>query len=162
MVRGPGRVAFLPVQGSQHSGLPWGTRCSWLQTQQVLMSGTLLWGRRGRGGAGGGWSLLIRPPQFSSVQSLSLVDSLQPHGLQHARPPCPSPTPGVYSNSGPWSRWCLPTIILCRPFLLLPSIFPSVRVFSSESVLHIRWPCQGGHYLGSGAALLEGPSSVGG
>ena len=50
--------------------------------------------------------------QFSSVQfSHSAVsDSLRPHGLQRARPPCPSPTPGVYSNSCPLSRWCHPTI----------------------------------------------------
>ena len=49
---------------------------------------------------------------FSSVQfSDSIVsDSLWPHGLQHARPPCPSPTPGVYSNSWPLSLWCHPTI----------------------------------------------------
>ena len=39
-----------------------------------------------------------------------MADSLQPHGLQHARLPCPSPTPGVYSNSCPLSRWCHPTI----------------------------------------------------
>ena len=39
-----------------------------------------------------------------------LSDSLRPHGLQHARPPCPSPTPGVYSNSCPLSRWYHPTI----------------------------------------------------
>ena len=47
-----------------------------------------------------------------SVQfSCSVVsDSLGPHGLQHARPPCPSPTPGVYSNSCPLSQWCHPTI----------------------------------------------------
>ena len=45
----------------------------------------------------------------SSVQSV-VSDSLWPHGLQHARPPCPSPTPGVYSNSRPLSRWCHPTI----------------------------------------------------
>ena len=38
-------------------------------------------------------------------------DSLRPHGLQHARLPCPSPTPGVYSNSCPWSQWCHPTIL---------------------------------------------------
>ena len=43
--------------------------------------------------------------------SLSVVsDSLQPHEPQHARPPCPSPTPGVYSNPYPLSRWCHPTI----------------------------------------------------
>ena len=50
--------------------------------------------------------------QFSSVQSSRPVvsNSLQPHGLQHTRPPCPSPTPGVYSNSCPLNWWCHPTI----------------------------------------------------
>ena len=50
--------------------------------------------------------------QFSSVQfSHSVVsDSLRTHGLQHARPPCPSPTPGAYSNSCPLSQWCHPAI----------------------------------------------------
>ena len=50
--------------------------------------------------------------QFSSVQfSRSVVsDSLQPHESQHTRPPCPSPTPGIYSNSCPSSRWCHPAI----------------------------------------------------
>ena len=68
---------------------------------------------------------------FSSVQfSCSVVsDSLRPHGLQHARPPCPLPTPGVYSNSCPSSQWCHLTISSCRPLLLSPSIFPSIRVF---------------------------------
>ena len=77
--------------------------------------------------------------QFScSVMS----SSLQPHRLPNARLPCPSPTFGAYSNSCPSSRWCHPTnhLILCRPLLLLPSVFPSIRVFSKESVLHIRWP----------------------
>ena len=78
------------------------------------------------------------PFQFSR---LVVPDSLAPHGLQHARPPCPSPTPGVYSNSCPLSRWCHPTTSSsCHLLLLPPSIFPSIRVFSSESVLHIRWP----------------------
>ena len=50
--------------------------------------------------------------QFSSVQFSRSVasDSLRPHGLQHTRLPCPSPTPGVYSNSCPLSQWCHPTI----------------------------------------------------
>ena len=49
---------------------------------------------------------------FSSVQFSHSVmsDSLRPHGLRHARPPCPSPTPGVYPNSHPLSRWCHPAI----------------------------------------------------
>ena len=48
----------------------------------------------------------------SSVQFSSSVvsNSLRPHELQHTRPPCPSPTPGVYSNSCPLSQWCHPTI----------------------------------------------------
>ena len=50
--------------------------------------------------------------QFSSVQfSYSVLsNSLWPHGLQHVRPPCPSPTPGVYQNSCPLSQWCHSTI----------------------------------------------------
>ena len=54
----------------------------------------------------------IPPLGISSVQFSHSVmsSSLWPHGLQHARPPCPSPTPGVYPNSCPLSRWCHPTI----------------------------------------------------
>ena len=48
--------------------------------------------------------------QFSSVQSLVVSDSLRFHEPQHARPPCPAPTPRVYSNSCPSSQWCHPTI----------------------------------------------------
>ena len=99
--------------------------------------------------------LWITRSPISSVQfSCSVVsDSLGPHGLQHTRLSCPSPTPGAYSNSCPSSRWCHPTIsssiesvmssnhlILCHPLLLPPSIFPSIRVFSNESVLRITWP----------------------
>ena len=73
---------------------------------------------------------------FSSVAQL--CPALWPHELQHARPPCPSPTPGVHPNPCPLSRWC--HLILCHPLLLLPSIFPSIRVFSNESALCIRWP----------------------
>ena len=59
-----------------------------------------------------------------------MSDSLQPHELQHTRPPCPSPTPGVYSNSCPL---VMPSnhLILCHPLLLAPSIFPSIRVLGS-------------------------------
>ena len=70
-----------------------------------------------------------------------MSDYLQPHGLQHARLPCPSPTPGAYSNSMSIES-VMPSnhLILCHPLLLLPSIFPSIRVFSNESVLCIRRP----------------------
>ena len=69
-----------------------------------------------------------------------MSDSLRPHGLQHARIPCSAPTPGVYSNLSIESAMTSNHLILCRPLLLLPSIFPSIRVFSNESALHIRWP----------------------
>ena len=75
--------------------------------------------------------------QFSSVQSLVMSDSLWPHGVQQARLPCPSPTPGVYSNSSIESVMPSNNLILCHPLFLLPSIFPSIRVFSNESA------CQG-------------------
>ena len=61
--------------------------------------------------------------------------------MQQARLPCPSPTPGAYSNSCPSSRWCHPIISSSViPFFILPSIFPNIRVFSNESVFHIMWP----------------------
>ena len=76
--------------------------------------------------------------KFSSVQfSLSVMsDSLGPHKSQHARPPCSSPTPGVYSNT------VMPSshLILCRPLFLLSPIPPSIRDFSNESTFRIRWP----------------------
>ena len=80
--------------------------------------------------------------QFSSVQfSCSVVSTLcDPLELQHPRPPCPSPTPGGYSNSCPLSWWCQPTISSSLvPLSYPPSIFPGIRVFSNESVLCIMW-----------------------
>ena len=70
-----------------------------------------------------------------------MSDSLGPHRLQHARLPCPSLSPRVCSNSCLLSQLVLPSkhLILCCSLLLLPSIFPSIKVFSSESALHIRW-----------------------
>ena len=65
--------------------------------------------------------------------------SLRPHGLQHARLPCLSPTPRACSNSCP-SSWTSNHLIFCHPLLLLPSIFSSIKVFSSESLLCIRGP----------------------
>ena len=74
----------------------------------------------------------VQSAQFShSVVS----NSFRPHGLQHASPPCPSPTPGVYSNSCPLSQWCYPTIS--------SSVVPFSSCFQglfNESVFHTRWP----------------------
>ena len=76
--------------------------------------------------------LNILKKMYSSVQfSCSVVsESLQPHELQHARPPCPSPSPGVHSNSCPSCRWCHPAISSSViPFSSCPPIPPSIRVF---------------------------------
>ena len=91
--------------------------------------------------ASGTWTIfnLITLPSVQFSHSV-VPDFSWAHGLQHARLSCPLPTPGVCSNSCPLSGWCHPTILSCRPLLLLPSVFPSIRVFSRESVLHIRWP----------------------
>ena len=70
-----------------------------------------------------------------------MSDSLQPHGLQHARSPCPSPTPqSLLKLMSIESVMPSNHLVLCHPLLLPPSIFPSIGVFSNESVLHIRWP----------------------
>ena len=69
-----------------------------------------------------------------------MSDSLRPHESQHARPPCPSPTPGVHSDSSIESVMPSNHLILCRPLLLLPPVPPSIRVFSNESTLRMRWP----------------------
>ena len=75
----------------------------------------------------------------NSVQfSHSVVsNSLWPHRLQHTRPPCPSPTPGVYSDSCPLSSWCHPTISSSViPFSSCPQSFPASRSFQWVSSLH--------------------------
>jgi len=69
---------------------------------------------------------------ISSVQFSHLVvsDSLQPHGLQHARPSCPSPSPGVHSNSRPSSQWCHPAISSSVvPFSSCPQSLPASDTF---------------------------------
>ena len=71
-----------------------------------------------------------------------MSDFSRPHKSQHARPPCPSPTPGVHSDSRLSSiESVMPSshLILCRPLLCLPPIPPSIRVFSNESTLRMRW-----------------------
>ena len=89
-----------------------------------------------------GFSMGFSMQEYWSVQFSSSVmsDSLRPHGLQHARLPCPSPTPSAWSNSCPLSWWCIQTFH--------PLSSPSPPAFNlsqhqglfNESVLHIRWP----------------------
>ena len=80
--------------------------------------------------------------QFSSVNFSHSVmsDSLRLHELQHARLPCPSPTPGVHSDSSIKSVMPSSHLILCHLLFLLPPIPPSIGVFSNESTLRMRWP----------------------
>ena len=89
-------------------------------------------------------SIVIPSLSFSSHSgqfSHSFVSSsLWLHALQHARPPCPSPTPGACSNSCPLSQWCHPTISYSAVPFSSHLLFPSIRVFFNESVLCIRLP----------------------
>ena len=92
--------------------------------------------------------LLFSSAQLShSVKSLSHA-SLQPHGLPHARPPCPSPTPRVYSNSSPLSQWCHPTISSSvDPFSSCLQSFPA-----SGSFLMSQFFISGGQRIGVSAS----------
>ena len=79
-----------------------------------------------------GWFPVSLYVGFNSVQFNCSVmsDSLWPHGLQHARPPCPSPTPGAYSNSCPLRQWCHPTVSSSViPLSSLPQPFPASGSF---------------------------------
>ena len=84
------------------------------------------------------WSPSVSSGQFScSVVS----DSLWPRELQHTRPPCPSPTPRVYSNSCPSSQWCHPAISFSVvPFSSCPQSLPASGSFTNELTLCVRWP----------------------
>jgi len=90
---------------------------------------------------------------FSSVHFTSSVvsNSLWPHGLQHARPPCPSPTPGVYSKSCPSSRWCHPTIpSSVVPFSSCLQSFPASGSFPRSPIF-----ASGGQSIGASASVHE-------
>ena len=87
------------------------------------------------------WDYTLLIQQFSVPFSHSVMShSLQPHEPEHARPPCPSPAPGVHPNPCPLSQWCHPIISSFVVPFSSPSIFPSIRVFSNESAVRIRWP----------------------
>ena len=91
--------------------------------------------------------------QFRSV---AMSDSLGPHGLQHARPPCPSPTPRVYSNSSPLSQWCHPTISTSVvPFSSCLQSFPATGSFQISQLF-----TSGGQSIGVSASTSIPPTSV--
>ena len=94
--------------------------------------------------------------QFNSVQSLSHVRLFATHGLQHARPPCPSPTPGVYSNSCPLSQWCHPTISSSViPFSSCPQSFPASGSFQMSQIFP-----SGGQSIGVSASTSDLPRDI--
>ena len=95
---------------------------------------------------------------LSSVQfSCSVVsDSLWPHGLQHARPPCPLPTPRVYSNSCPLSQWCHPTISSSVvPFSSCLQSFPASGSFQMSQFFAL-----GGQNIGISASPSVLPMNI--
>ena len=94
--------------------------------------------------------IYIRDLCLYSVQfSCSVVsDSLRPHELQHARPPCPSSTPRVYSNSSPLSRWCHPAISSSVPFFSHLQSFPASGSFQKSQ------------FFASGGQSIEVPAST--
>ena len=83
-------------------------------------------------------------------------DSLRPHGLQHARPPCLSPTPGVYSNSSPLSLWCYPTISSSViPFFSLHQSFSASGSFPTSQFF-----TSGGQRIGALASASVFPMNI--
>ena len=93
---------------------------------------------------------------FSSGQLLSHSASLQPYGLQHARSPCPSPTPGVYSNSCPLSPWCHPTISSSViPFSSCLQPFPASGSFQVSQLF-----ASGGQSIGISASASVLPMNI--
>ena len=79
-----------------------------------------------------------------------MSESLQPHGLQHAMPPCPSPTPGVYSHSCPLRQWCHPTI--SSSVVLFSPCFPSFPASGSFPMSQLI--TSGGQSIGASASVL--------
>ena len=88
------------------------------------------------------WLIFLSMIISRSISSVSQSCQTLGDPMDCSTPGFPSsPTPRAYLNSCPLSRWCHPTISSSvHPLLLLPSIFPSIRVFCNESALHIKWP----------------------
>ena len=94
--------------------------------------------------------------QFSSLSRSVMSDSLWPHGLQHSRLPCPSPTPGACSNSCPVSRWCHPTISSSVAlFSSCPQFFPASGPFPMSQLF-----ASGGQSIGVSASAPVLPMNI--
>ena len=110
------------------------------QLYHHFISLSLLWPR-----------IFLEAPQFSSFVS----DSLRPHESQHARPPCPSPTPGVHSDSDPSSWWCHPAIASVVPFSSCPQSLPASGSFPVSQLF--TW---GGQSIGVSASASVFPMNT--
>ena len=96
------------------------------------------------------------PPHINQFSRSVMSDALPPHGLQHARLPCPSPTPGVYSNSCPLSRWCRPTTSLSVvPFSSCLQSFPASGSFQMSQLF-----ASGGQSIGVSALTSVLPMNI--
>ena len=94
--------------------------------------------------------------QFSQFSCPVMSDSLRPHELQHARPPCQSPTPGVHPNSCVSSRWCHPAISSSViPFFFCPQSFPASGSFPMSQLF-----TSGGQSIGVSASASVVPMNI--
>ena len=102
------------------------------------------------------YSLLVLIPLSIQFSRSVVSDSLRPHELQHARPPCPSPTPGVHSNSRPSSRWCHPAISSSVvPFSSCPQSLPASESFPVSQLF-----ASGGQNIGVSALASVLPKNT--
>ena len=129
---------------------------TWELTTELLPSTKVFWGHLKK------WYIFCQLFYFNklyySVQfSHSVVsESLRPHESQHARPPCPSPTPGVHSDSRPSSRWCHPAISSSVvPFSSCPQSLPASESFSMSQLF-----AGGGQSIGTSASTSVLPMNT--
>ena len=103
-----------------------------------------------------GLTFILSPCSPNKVSLSVISDSLWPHGLQHTRPPCPLPTPGVYSNSCPLSQWCHPTISSSVvPFSSSLQSFPASGSFPMSQLF-----ASGGQSIGASASTSVLPKNT--
>ena len=133
----------VKVVMSEVKGVPWRRQWVWWMVKAATIEHLLC----------------VSRTRDQSVQYRHSVvsDSLRPHGLQHARLPCPSPTPRVYSNSWPLSRWCHPTISSSViPFSSCPQSFPAPGSFPMSQGLF----ASGGQSSGVSASISVLPMNT--
>ena len=107
------------------------------------------------GVVGIGFNVISYPWEYQFSYSV-VSDSLQPHELQHTRPPCPSPTPRVYPKPCPLSRWCHPTISSSViPFTSFPQSFPASGCFQTSQLF-----ATGGQSIGVSASTSVFPMNI--